>query len=100
MTWSSRPCREPAGPPGRPPGSRCPRARSSAVEYLGQGGGELIRLAHAAVLAAEESVVAAREGDRRHAEPGPGLRPGWGVAYRPSRRSGTNHITDTLANRT
>src|SRR5262249_5259986 len=46
---------------------------ASAVEDLAEGSGELIRLAHAAVLTPEESVVAAREGDGRLAEPpGPG----------------------------
>src|SRR5262249_56623798 len=42
---------------------------ASAVEALAQGRGTLIRLAHDAVLTAEESVVAAREGDGRRAEP-------------------------------
>ena len=43
--------------------------RPSVGEDLAQGGGEGVRLAHAAVFAAEESVVAAGEGDGLHSEP-------------------------------
>jgi hypothetical protein len=43
--------------------------RPSVGEDLAQGGGEGVRLAHAAVFAAEESVVAAREGDGCRPEP-------------------------------
>src|SRR5882672_8778340 len=41
----------------------------SVGEDLAQGGGEGVRLAHAAVFAAEESVVAAGEGDGLRCEP-------------------------------
>src|SRR6266545_3742906 len=53
--------------PRTPPGS--PPMRPSVGEDLAQGGGEGVRLAHAAVFAAEESVVAAREGDGCRREP-------------------------------
>src|SRR5215472_18909117 len=51
------------------PVASLPARRPSAREDVTQGGGEGVRLAHAAVFAAEESVVAAREGDGCRAEP-------------------------------
>src|SRR5213079_974232 len=45
------------------------RGRPSAGEDLAQGGGEGVRLAGAAIFAAEEPVVAAREGDGLRSEP-------------------------------
>src|SRR6266545_7720254 len=52
--------------PRTPPGS--PPMRPSVGEDLAQGGGEGVRLAHAAVFAAEESVVAAGESDGLRSE--------------------------------
>src|SRR5580692_9991198 len=53
-----------------PSGARAPGFREregggwpSGVEDLAQDGGEVVRLAHAAELGADEPVVAAREGD-------------------------------------
>src|SRR5260370_23686300 len=45
------------------------RPRPSVGEDLAQGGGEGVRLAHAALFAAEESVVAAGAGDGLRSEP-------------------------------
>src|SRR6266542_3910837 len=45
------------------------RRTPSAGEDLAEGGGEGVRVARPAVFAAEESVVAAREGDGRRPQP-------------------------------